>query len=63
MTYEELLEFLSGLQAAGDLRLQDNITIWDIEQGEYYPAQLLEFSGEDDILDSGHLFIGFNMEM
>tara|TARA_R100000963_G_scaffold19293_1_gene13471 strand:- start:43 stop:249 length:207 start_codon:yes stop_codon:yes gene_type:complete len=61
MTYEELLEYLNGLQAAGDIRLQDTITVWDVEHGEYYPAQLLEFAGEDDILDSGHLFIGYNL--
>jgi len=53
MTYEELLEYLSGLQ--------DTITVWDVEHGEYYPAQLLEFAGEDEILDNGHLFIGYNL--
>ena len=50
MTYEELLEFLSGLQAAGDIRLQDTITVCDIENGEYYPAQLLEFAGDDEFI-------------
>ena len=60
MTYEELLEYLSGLQAAGDIRLQDTITVWDIENGEYYPAQLLEFAGDDEIISPYHLFIGYN---
>ena len=60
MTYGELLEYLSGLQAAGDMRLQDTITVWDIDNGEYYPAQLLEFAGDDEFISKYHIFIGYN---
>tara|TARA_R100001132_G_C3237856_1_gene69822 strand:+ start:53 stop:238 length:186 start_codon:yes stop_codon:yes gene_type:complete len=58
MTYQQLLDLLMKMKKDDDNRLEDNITIWDIDEGEYYPADMLEFYGEDDILDKGHLFIG-----
>ena len=32
--------------------------MWDMDEGEYYPAECLETAEATDILDEGHLFIG-----
>ena len=61
MTYEELLAHLKVMEADSDDRLQDDITVWDMEEGEYYPAELLEIDGSDGILDAGHMFFGFGL--
>ena len=63
MTYEELLTYLKGMEADSDDRLQDDITVWNMEEGEYYPAELLEIDGSDGILDAGHMFFGFGLSM
>ena len=63
MTYEELLAHLKVMEADSDDRLQDDITVWDMEEGEYYPAELLEIDGSDGILDAGHMFFGFGLSM
>ena len=41
MTYKNLLEFLKKLESTADSRLYDNVTVWDMEEGEYYPSELL----------------------
>ena len=61
MTYEELLEYLKSLESNADNRLYDNVTVWDMEEGEYYPADLLEIDESDGIIDAGHLFFGFGL--
>lgn len=53
-SYRDLLEYLKKLEADNDSRLDDTLTVYD--NGEYYPADILEFEG-DDVLDDGHLFI------
>ena len=63
MTYEELLAHLKVMEADSDDRLQDDVTVWDMEEGEYYPAELLEIDGSDGILDAGHMFFGFGLSM
>lgn len=55
-TYADLLKYLLELQANHDNRLQDTITVYNSIDGEYYPAEFLEFDG-DNILDDGHIFI------
>ena len=60
MTYKELLDFLKSLEQNADNRLEDNVTVWDMEQGEYYPAGLLTMEDSDGIMDAGHMFLGFN---
>ena len=57
MTWGELLEFLHERALDNPPYLQDNVTVVDMEEGEYYPADTLETCEEDDILDKGHLFI------
>ena len=59
MTYKELLDYLKLMEANADIRLEDNVTIWDMEMGEYHPADLLTIEDSDCIMDAGHLFLGF----
>ena len=60
-TWRELLTYLRGLESdtrlfeTGDNRLDDTIIIRD-NNGEYYPAEFLEFEG-DDIMDDGHIIL------
>lgn len=60
MIYEELLEFLKVMESDADNRLEDNVTVWSVEDGEYYPADLLQLEESDGILDEGHLFLSIN---
>ena len=56
MTYKELLDYLLQLNYEKDARLEDTATVYNCADGEYYPAEIVEFTG-DDILDDGTLFI------
>lgn len=56
LTYKELLDFLLELKASNDERLHDTVVVYNSQDGEYYPADVVEFNG-DDILSDGHLFI------
>ena len=60
MTYEELLEFLKVMKSNDDNRIEDNVTVWSVEDGEYYQADLLQLEESDGILDEGHLFLSIN---
>ena len=60
MTYEELLEFLKVMESNDDNRIEDNVTVWSVEDGEYYQADLLQLEESDGILDEGHLFLSIN---
>ena len=60
MTYEELLEFLKVMESNDDNRIGDNVTVWSVEDGEYYQADPLQLEESDGILDEGHLFLSIN---
>ena len=60
MTYEELLEFLKVMESNDDNRIEDNVTVWSVEDGEYYQADLLQLEESDGILNEGHLFLSIN---
>ena len=60
MIYEELLEFLKVMESNDDNRIVDNVTVWSVEDGEYYQADLLQLEESDGILDEGHLFLSIN---
>ena len=60
MTYEELLEFLKVMESNDDNRIGDKVTVWSVEDGEYYQADLLQLEESDGILDEGHLFLSIN---
>ena len=55
MTWRSLLETLLLHE-----RLDDSVTVYDAAEGEYYPADLIEFEEADDVLDKGHMFISIN---
>ena len=61
MTYGELLEFLKSLESSVDNRLCDNVVVWDMEKGEYYPTEILEIEESDGIINAEHLFFGFGL--
>jgi len=60
MTWRELLGVLHENFLYGDKDLDDNVTVYDAAEGEYYPADLIEFEEADDVLDKGHMFISIN---
>ena len=60
MTYKELLDFLKSLEQNADNRLEDNVTVWDMEQGEYYPTEVLQIDDGDGIMEAGQMLLGFN---
>jgi hypothetical protein len=51
ITYRQLIQRLP------EDRLDDNISVYDAEDGEYYPVQEIETEPEDDVLDKGHVFL------
>lgn len=55
MTWRSLLDTLVLHE-----RLDDSVTVYDAAEGEYYPADLIEFEEADDVLDKGHMFISIN---
>jgi hypothetical protein len=55
-TWRDVLDFLSILAMRQDKRLDDTATIYDPTAGEYYPADFVEFEG-DDVLNDGQLFL------
>lgn len=55
-TLEDFRRYLNDLKKSNDGRLQDTLTVYDSVAGEYFPAEFVEFNG-DDILDDGSIFI------
>lgn len=59
LTYRQLLEYLKEIP---EDRLNDNVTLFDHENWEYFPAGFIETAGDNDgVLDLGHMYIVFNM--
>lgn len=54
MTYRQLRKIL---QETNDSRLDDDVTIYMRELGEYIPATSTKQVTETDVLDEGHLVI------
>ena len=48
------------MESNDDNRIGDNVTVWSVEDGEYYQADLLQLEESDGILDEGHLFLSIN---
>tara|TARA_R100001480_G_scaffold144785_1_gene142795 strand:+ start:232 stop:447 length:216 start_codon:yes stop_codon:yes gene_type:complete len=42
--------------------IDETVTVYDAADGEYYPADMIEFEEADDVLDAGHMFIVINLE-
>jgi hypothetical protein len=55
MTYRKLRKYL---QEMDDLRLDDDVTIYDSDRDEFLPANRVTAVDEDgDVLDEGHTII------
>jgi hypothetical protein len=54
-TLEELRLYLNSLKENNDLRLKESIVIRDT-LGDYYPAEFLEFVGDDIMGDEKIIF-------
>ena len=55
LTYRKLIELL---QALPEERLNDNVTILDECNGEFFPAKSFDISNNSiDVIDEGHFFI------
>jgi hypothetical protein len=56
MTYRNLLK---KLQETNGMRLDDDVTVYDRTNDEYYPGITVKETDEQeqDVLDDGHVFI------
>ena len=61
MTWDELREYLNDLRWQEDPRLHNTMMVYDLESGEVYPGDTLEFLEPDDIIHET-LFISINGE-
>lgn len=58
MTWRELMDFLNTLAIRSDPRLDDRVIVYNSNDGEYQPADVVEFNDENDpIMSSNQLFI------
>jgi hypothetical protein len=55
-TYRQLAEIIENLP---EERKDDNVTIFDPNDGEFYPVKRIETATIDecDVLDEGHIFL------
>mgnify|MGYP003738943439 CR=1 FL=1 len=57
MTYRQLRKHL---QEMIDSRLDDDVTIFDEENSEYFPVKSFKISTEEnDVLDEGHAYLSY----
>jgi hypothetical protein len=59
MTWEDLRRYLNTLKFQDDPRLDNTMLVYDLESGEIYPGDTLEFLNPDAIIDET-LFISIN---
>ena len=57
LTYRGLL---GHLQIMDKEQLNSTVTVYDNENGEYYPVEDINFTKETDVLDKNHPFLSFN---
>lgn len=57
MTWDDLRAFLNDMHQRLDERLGDNVTVYCAGDGEYFPADAIEFEEEDDVLPQGSIMI------
>ena len=57
MTWNDLYIIIHEKGLADRDFLHENVTIYDRTEGEYYPADTIEFLEDDDVLDAGSIFI------
>lgn len=54
MTYLQLKIYLESLNES---ELQQTVTVFSDNNSEYYPLNKIEVSTDNDILDSGHIYL------
>lgn len=59
LTYRQLRNTLNVMDPS---HLEDTVTVYSEEEGEYYPVSEMRFSTEDDVLDAGHLYLILQFE-
>jgi len=59
MNWEDLRTYLNDLKFQDDPRLDNTMLVYDLESGEIYPGDTLEFLKPDAIIDET-LFISIN---
>jgi hypothetical protein len=62
MTWRELHNVMLGKAFVEPEFMNENVTVYDAADGEYYPADTIEFEEADDVLNAGHMFISVNVE-
>ncbi len=62
MTWQELRCVINEKERSDSDFKHECVTVYDAELGEYYPADTIEFTESDDVLDAGHMFISINAE-
>ena len=54
ITYKQLANIISEMT---DEEKQQNVTIYSVNDAEYYPAQYIKINTVGDVLDEGHYYI------
>lgn len=54
ITYLQLIHKLGSIPSE---RLDDNVSVYDESEDEYYPVEDTFITNEDDVLDKGHLVL------
>ena len=58
MIWGELLKLIHEKRENDCHFLSQSVTVWDMDEGEYYPVEMFDTCEADDILDAGHSFLG-----
>jgi len=62
ITWRELYKIIIRKASKEQMFIDETVTVYDAADGEYYPADTIEFEEADDVLDAGHMFIVINLE-
>jgi|TARA_Y100000310_G_scaffold232063_1_gene234800 hypothetical protein len=57
MRWEELSELLLDRGQENPEFLEEQVFVWDVSTGEFYPADTLDTQESDGIIDANRLFI------
>ena len=57
MRWEELSELLLDRGHENPEFLEEQVFVWDVSTGEFYPADTLDTQESDGIIDANRLFI------
>jgi hypothetical protein len=60
--WSELLEHLERVRETAPSKLEDSVYVYDADNGEFLPADIIVFDNADDIIDKSQEFICVNFE-